>query len=105
MALGGTIQPWRGKILASIVARFFIYYNYTLYGEEAQDRRLGMEDLTFELLLDKYRKEVVNSITFPKSGYWREKSNETYERLISRYHVHSLQHKQDEGNQSPDDSG
>jgi len=64
-----------------------------------------MEDLTFELLLDKYRKDVVNSIIWPRSDYWREKSNETYKRLISLYHVHSLQHKQSEGNRSPNDDG
>jgi hypothetical protein len=60
-----------------------------------------MEELTFELLLDKYRKEVINSCQYTDGReYWRLKSNKTYERLIRLYHVHSLQHKQSEGNRS-----
>ena len=54
-------------------------------------KEIKMKELTFELLLDKYRKEVANTFTVGGNiDYWRNKSNETYERLIKRYHDKNL---------------
>ena len=48
-----------------------------------------MTDLPFNLLLDKYRKELLNLTRFNKTpkqrDYWLIKSNETYARLIEKY--------------------
>lgn len=45
--------------------------------------------MTFKLLLDKYRKDLMNMYRFKdtveQQEYWREKSNETYNRLIEMY--------------------
>ena len=48
-----------------------------------------MKELPFNLLLDKYRKELLNLGRFNKTieqrDYWLLKSNDTYNRLIEMY--------------------
>lgn len=48
-----------------------------------------MKELDFNLLLDMYRKDLINMCTYNSNiqqrDYWREKSNDTYNRLIKKY--------------------
>ena len=49
-----------------------------------------MKELTFELLLDKYRKDLLNMARFKHTErqcwYWKKRSDDTYKRLIEMYH-------------------
>ena len=48
-----------------------------------------MKELTFELLLDKYRKELINLGRYTseqQKWYWKARSDDTYNRLIKMYH-------------------
>ena len=48
-----------------------------------------MKKLPFNLLLDKYRKELINAYTYSKQSehfnYWILRSNDTHNRLIEMY--------------------
>ena len=47
-----------------------------------------MKELPFNLLLDKYRKELINLGKYTheqQKWYWKERSDDTYRRLIEMY--------------------
>jgi acetylglutamate synthase len=48
----------------------------------------GIKELPFNLLLDKYRKELLNMTRYTtdkQKWYWKKRSDDTYRRLIELY--------------------